>query len=103
MDAILILLVPFYHLIDFLLELYIWVIFISVILSWLVMFGVINYSNRFISVLGDLMFQITEPALGPIRRKLPRLGGIDLSPFALILAIVFVREVLFRVMVYITT
>ncbi len=102
MEAILILLVPFYHLVDFLLELYIWVIFISVILGWLVMFGVLNYHNKFISVVGDLLFQVIEPALGPIRRKLPSLGGVDLSPFVLILAIVFVREALFRLMVYIT-
>ena len=61
-------------------DLYIWVVIISAILSWLVAFNVVNTSNRFVYTLGDALWRITEPALRPIRRILPSLGGIDISP-----------------------
>lgn len=93
MDAIL---VPAIGLIDKLIELYIWVIIIGVVLSWLVQFNVVNRSNRIVSVVGEFVYRITEPALRPIRGILPNLGGIDVSPVVLILLLVAVREILAR-------
>ena len=69
--------------------LYFWMILIQVVMSWLVVFKVINTQNRFVYMVGDFLHKVTEPALGPIRRILPSLGGIDLSPVVLILLLVF--------------
>jgi YggT family protein len=64
------------------------------VLSWLVAFGVVNRHNRFIGMLEDFLWRITEPLLRPIRRLLPNLGGIDISPVILILLLVFLRRLL---------
>lgn len=80
------------YMIDLLIELYIWVLIASAVLSWLVAFNVINTRNRFVYVVGDTLHKLTEPALRPIRRVLPNFGGIDLSPLALILLLVFARK-----------
>ena len=72
--------------------LYFWMILIQVVMSWLVVFNVINTQNRFVYMVGDFLHKIPEPALGPIRRILPSLGGIDLSPVVLILLLVFVQN-----------
>ncbi len=72
--------------------LYFWMILIQVIMSWLVVFNVINTQNRFVYTVGEFLHKITEPALGPIRRILPNLGGIDLSPVVLILLLIFVQN-----------
>ncbi len=74
--------------------LYFWMILIQVVMSWLVVFNVINTQNRFVFMVGDFLHKITEPALGPIRRLMPNLGGIDLSPVVLILLLVFVQNLL---------
>lgn len=93
MDAII---VPLFNLIIAVLQIYVWCLLISVILSWLVAFKVINTSNRFVYLVGDVLYRITEPALGRIRRFLPNMGGVDLSPVVLILLIIFVQEILTR-------
>ena len=72
--------------------LYFWMILVQVIMSWLVVFNVINTQNRFVYTVGDFLHKITEPALGHIRRILPNLGGIDLSPVVLILILIFVQN-----------
>jgi YggT family protein len=82
------------NLVSYVLELYLWCIIISVLLSWLVTFGVINTQNRFVYLVSDFLHRITEPALGPIRRILPNLGGLDLSPIVLILLIWFLQNLL---------
>jgi YggT family protein len=82
-----------YHVID----LYIWVVIISVILSWLVAFNVVNTSNRFVYMVGDLTYRITEPALRPLRNLIPNLGGIDISPILLILLLVFLKDFIIQV------
>ncbi len=81
------------------LELYVYVVVISAILSWLVAFKVVNTSNRMVYMVGDFLYRITEPALRPIRRILPNLGGVDISPVLLILVIYFAREVLGNILV----
>ena len=74
-------------------SLYIWVIIIGAILSWLVAFNVVNRHNQFVYMIGDAFYKITEPALRPIRAYMPDLGGIDISPIVLILGLIFLRDV----------
>ncbi len=83
-------------LIDNIITLYLWVVFAAVISSWLIAFNVINTSNRFVYVVMDFLHRATEPVLEPIRRFLPNLGGIDLSPVVLILLLLFLRDFLFE-------
>lgn len=85
---------PLFNVIQIALGLYMWAIILSAILSWLVHFGVINTRNQFVSMIGDFLWRITEPALRPIRRFMPNLGGIDISPIILILLIYFLRDLL---------
>ena len=68
---------------------YIWVIIAGAILSWLVVFNVVNVRNRFVYQLGRFLDAITEPVLRPIRRVIPLIGGIDLSPIVLIFGLQF--------------
>ena len=82
----------FANLISTVVTLYIWALILSAVLSWLVAFNVINTRNRFIYLAGDFLHRVTEPALRPIRRYLPNLGGIDLSPIVLILLLIFARD-----------
>ncbi len=81
------------------LELYVYLVVISAILSWLVAFKVVNTSNRMVYMVGDFLYRITEPALRPIRRILPNLGGIDVSPLVLILVIIFAQKILGNILV----
>ena len=74
------------------LNLYIWVLIAGAILSWLVAFDIINPHNRLVRMIGDFSYRITEPALRPIRRFLPVVGGMDLSPLALIFIIYFIQS-----------
>ena len=87
---------PVHWLLDTVLELYIWVIIASVVVSWLVAFNVINTRNSFVAQLRDFLWRVTEPALRPIRNVLPNLGGIDISPVVLILLLVFTRRLLWQ-------
>ena len=84
-------------LISMVLQLYIYVIVASAILSWLIAFEVINTRNRFVYTVVDTLHRLTEPALAPIRRIMPNLGGIDLSPVVLILLLIFAQNLLFEV------
>ncbi|MFA4994978.1 MAG: YggT family protein [Bdellovibrionales bacterium] len=82
-----------------LLDLYVWALIVGAVLSWLVAFGVVNPYNRFVHVVGDLLARITEPLLAPIRRVLPSMGAIDLSPLVLIFAIFFLQSFIRHLMV----
>ncbi|MEJ6783695.1 YggT family protein [Aminobacter sp. Piv2-1] len=77
--------------IDLALSLYWWVIIASAIFSWLYAFNVVNPRNQFVGAVGSMLYRLTEPALRPIRRFMPDLGGIDISPIILLLGIYFVR------------
>ena len=83
---------PFIWLVLTALDLYMWIVIIGVILSWLVAFNVVNTSNRFIYMVGNFTHRATEPALGRIRRYIPNLGGMDVSPVVLILLLIFVQR-----------
>ncbi len=85
-----------FWLIDQVIGLYITLVIVQVVLSWLVAFNVVNTRNRFVYVVGDILYRITEPALKLIRRLLPSMGGMDLSPVVLILGLYFLRVLLLR-------
>ena len=88
-----IILAPLLHVLFIVLDLYIWIIIIGIILSWLIAFNIVNNYNRFVFAISDFLHRATEPALAPIRRVLPNLGSIDFSPMVLILGLIFLRGV----------
>ena len=90
----------FLWLISTVIELFIWCLIISAILSWLIAFNVVNTQNRIVFMIGDFLHRITEPALRPIRRLLPNLGGIDISPIVLLLLLVFIQRLLIELFAY---
>lgn len=73
-------------------DIYWWLIIASAIFSWLYAFNVVNPRNQFVGSIGSALYRITEPALRPIRRILPDLGGIDISPIILLLILFFLRQ-----------
>jgi YggT family protein len=73
-------------------NLYIWVIIISAVLSWLIAFNVVNLHNQFVYSVYTTLNRLVEPALRPIRSILPDLGGIDISPVILIFGLMFLRN-----------
>ncbi len=83
-----------FMLIDTILGLYVWILIASAILSWLVAFNVVNTRNRAVYVIGDFLYRVTEPVLATIRRIMPNLGGLDLSPIIVILIIFFIRNLM---------
>ena len=72
--------------------LYIWVLVINAVASWLVAFNVINTSNRFVYSVLEISYKLTDPPLRYIRSFMPNLGTVDISPIVLILALVFLRN-----------
>ena len=76
------------------LQIYIWLLIAAAVLSWLIAFNVVNTGNQVVAMIGDFLFRITEPVLRPIRRRLPNLGGIDISPIIVILLIMFIQRVI---------
>jgi YggT family protein len=87
------LMVPLIGFLVLVIDLYIWVVIASAILSWLIAFNVVNTSNRFVYSVAETLYRLTEPALRPIRSLIPNLGGIDISPVILILFLLFLRDV----------
>jgi YggT family protein len=86
---------PFLWLISTIIDIYIWILIASAVLSWLVAFNVVNTRNPIVHSIGDFLYRITEPALRPIRSMLPNLGGIDISPVILIIGLLFLRQFIF--------
>jgi YggT family protein len=82
---------------DTVITLYIYVLVANAIYSWLVAFNVINSRNNVVAMIGDFLYKVTEPVLAPIRRRMPDLGGIDLSPVVLIIGLIFLRMLVFEV------
>ena len=81
---------------DNVVSLYIWILIINAIISWLVAFNVLNTSNRFVYSILDISYKLTDPPLNYIRRFLPNLGSIDISPIVLILGLMFLRNLIFE-------
>lgn len=82
---------PFIWLVVTVLDMYFWIIIATVILSWLVAFNVINGSNPYVRQVGYALRRLTEPVLAPVRRVLPDLGGIDISPIVVLIGLQFLQ------------
>jgi len=78
------------------LQIYIWLLIASAVLSWLIAFNVVNTRNQVVAMVADFLFRITEPVLRPIRQMMPNLGGIDVSPVILILLILLIENIIVR-------
>jgi YggT family protein len=74
------------------LQLYSWVVIAAAVMSWLTAFGIVNRYNRAVAMIEDVLYRLTEPALRPIRRILPNLGGVDISPVILLLILFFLER-----------
>jgi len=85
---------PFVKLAYVIIELLTWLVIASAIMSWLVAFNVVNMRNQFIRMVVETLYRLTDPMLRPIRRVLPNLGGVDISPVILILGLMFLRWVI---------
>jgi YggT family protein len=86
-----------FWLLDTVINLYVWALIISAVLSLLLAFNVLDSRNRFVWTVADFFYRVTEPALRPIRRRLPNLGGVDLSPLVLILLLQALRILLVEI------
>ncbi|RAI45310.1 YggT family protein [Rhodoplanes roseus] len=86
--------IEFLGFISTLLTLYVYILIASAVLSWLIAFNVVNTRNQAVSMIGEFLYRITEPVLRPIRRVMPDLGGIDISPVIVILVIFFIQSVI---------
>ena len=86
-----------FFLLDSVITIYLWIIIINALLSWLVAFNILNTQNRFVYSVLEVTHKLTDPALNRIRRFLPTFGSIDISPIILILALMFLRNIIFEV------
>jgi len=84
-------------LLDSVVTIYLWIIIINAILSWLVAFNILNTQNRFVFSVLDVTYKMTNPALNKIRRFVPTFGSIDISPVILILILLFLRNIIFEI------
>ena len=84
-------------LLDSIITIYLWIIIINAILSWLVAFNILNTQNRFVFSVLDATYKMTDPALNRIRRFIPTFGSIDISPVILILILMFLRNIIFEI------
>ena len=84
-------------LLDSLITIYLWVIIVNALLSWLVAFNILNTQNRFVFAVLDATYKLTDPILNKIRRFVPTFGSIDISPIILILGLMFLRNLVFEI------
>jgi YggT family protein len=82
---------PVFALLDTLLEIYKWIVLAAVVVSWLAAFNVINEHNNFVRTALRVLYNLTEPVFRPVRRILPAMGGLDLSPIVVLVAIWFLQ------------
>ena len=84
-------------LLDSLIAIYLWIIIINAVLSWLVELNILNTQNRFVFSVLDTTYKMTDPVLNKIRRFIPTFGSIDVSPVILILLLMFLRNIIFEI------
>ena len=84
-------------LLDSIITIYLWIIIINAVLSWLVAFNILNTQNRFVFSILDATYKMTDPALNKIRRFIPTFGSVDVSPVILILFLMFLRNIIFEI------
>ena len=82
---------PIFWLINKIIEIYSFLLLAFVVLTLLINFGIVNARQPIVASVGEFLYRITEPLLGPIRRRMPDLGPIDISPVVLLLALQFVQ------------
>jgi len=95
MDVVL---VPLFQVLLAILNIYEMIVVVTVVMSWLFHFNVINYSNQFVRIVWDICSKLTEPLLSRIRQFLPDMGGIDISPIVLLLVVFFLQSVVQQLM-----
>ncbi|QIA21253.1 YggT family protein [Mesorhizobium sp. AA22] len=78
----------------FALSIYWWIIIAAAIFSWLYAFNVVNSRNQFVDSVSNMLYRVTEPVFRPIRRFMPDLGGVDISPIIVLLIIFFLQRFL---------
>ena len=83
--------IAIFYLVLQILKLYSYIVIVNVIISWLIAFNVLNTQNRFVYSILELTYRLTEPFLNRIRRFLPNLGNLDISPIILLLLIWFIE------------
>jgi len=84
-------------LLDSVITIYLWIIIINALLSWLVAFNILNTQNRFVFSVLEVTYKLTDPVLNNIRRFIPNFGSIDISPIILILGLMFLRNLVFEI------
>jgi YggT family protein len=75
-------------------HIYTWVVIAAIVFSWLAAFNVVNMRNQVVGTIGEWLYRLTEPVLGPIRRRLPSLGTLDLSPIVLLLGLFLIERII---------
>ncbi|MGL4825447.1 MAG: YggT family protein [Alphaproteobacteria bacterium] len=93
-----IILIPVLNVARILIGLYTWVVVMTVILNWLIIFKIINVHNQFMRSFLEFLFRLTDPLLSRIRQLIPFVGGMDLSPMLLLLGLYFFQEMLTRIL-----
>ena len=83
--------IAIFYLVLQILKLYSYVVIANVIVSWLISFNILNTQNRFVYSISELSYRLTDPILNKIRRFLPNLGSLDISPIILLLLIWFIE------------
>ena len=83
---------PLVILIYRIIDIYFYILILNVILSWLIAFNILNVQSRFVGMILYASQRLTNPLLNPIRRFLPNLGGLDISPIVLILLLFFIQD-----------
>ena len=96
--SVAIFIIPIFRVLNIVLDLYWWVIIVMAVMSWLLAFDVINMRNELVRSVWNGVNALTEPALRPIRRFIPPIGGMDISPIVLLLALSFIQMELAEVM-----
>lgn len=89
--------IPIINTLLFVLNIYWWIVILSVIFSWLYAFNVVNSRNQFVGMIGNALFQMTEPVFRPIRNLLPSLGTVDISPLVVLVILFFLEQVLVQI------
>jgi YggT family protein len=86
--------IPVINTLLFVLNIYWWIVILAVIFSWLYAFNVVNPRNQFVGMIGNALFQMTEPVFRPIRNLLPNLGTVDISPLVVLVILFFLEQLL---------
>jgi YggT family protein len=86
--------IPLLNTLMYALNIYIWILIASAVYSWLYAFNVINTRNQFVNSIGTFLYKVTEPVLAPIRRFMPDLGGIDISPIVVFILIYLIQQLI---------